>query len=379
MKDDRTVRRLTALETSASTARILNLRATHRMPNVEAEIAAAPFFQNRILDNSLILKHRLHPHEYCLFTTPKPSATKLLIPIDSSDLRLGARYVFLGQRDFEQVAEELFGADLRPGMRDREVLELLDPLPSLDPFLLREHLKRNGFSPAQPYFGLSEGDIQRMYDFVRKQVMALVNMSASGAGGGDATSPHAKRLVDKLLSNSMEDSFEPLKQTLKLSDQEYLDGVFSWRGFLYYKWVLGELGSSLRDVTTEIATIRTIGAKDSVADSYMPGAKKRIRREIGRIYVSVQDMLDIYDRAYAALTRDGQPMAFRGFLLEAPEMFTSLGEQLGAIQHIISFWRYRFPKNRQPMVSSSELMDIFLDFEDGLSAGASHEDIARAG
>jgi hypothetical protein len=53
-------------------------------------------------------------------------------------------------------------------------------------------------------------------------------------------------------------------------------------------------------------------------------------------------------------------------LLAAPDMFMSLGEQSGAVQHILSFWRYRFPIGRRVTVSPDELMDIFLDFEDGL-------------
>ena len=39
--------------------------------------------------------------------------------------------------------------------------------------------------------------------------------------------------MEKLLSNSVDDSFGPLKETLKLSDKDYQDGVFCWRGFLY--------------------------------------------------------------------------------------------------------------------------------------------------
>ena len=32
----------------------------------------------------------------------------------------------------------------------------------------------------------------------------------------------------------------------------------------------------------------------------------------------------------------------------------------------MSFWRYRFPPGRRAPISPVELMDIFLDFEDGL-------------
>jgi len=253
MSDDRTVRRLTSLEQSASTARVLNLLATHRRYGNDPDLAQAPFFKNRLLDRSIILKHRLRMHEYSMFTTIRSTVTKLLIPIDGTDLKFGARFVFVGQKDFDAMAESLFGDDLKPGARDRQVLELIDALPSLDPFLLREHLKRHDFEPARAYFGISDADIQRMHDFVRDEIMALVNLSSGESKGGYA---YAQRLVEKLLSSSPENGFEPLKETLKLSDQEYLDGVFAWRGFLYYKWMLGDLMGPMSQVAHEITQIQ---------------------------------------------------------------------------------------------------------------------------
>ena len=90
MEPDRSVRLLTALEGSASTARVLNLVATHRKFPDDPDLAQAPFFKNRLLDRCIILKHRLRPNEYSLFSTPRPTATKIMLPIDHSDLRSGA-------------------------------------------------------------------------------------------------------------------------------------------------------------------------------------------------------------------------------------------------------------------------------------------------
>ncbi len=70
-------------------------------------------------------------------------------------------------------------------------------------------------------------------------------------------------------------------------------------------------------------------------------------------------------------------MAFRDFLLQAPLMFASLGEQLGAIQHITSFWRYRFPQDKPRMISWAELMDLFLDFEDSMSFNQQEDEHAQ--
>jgi hypothetical protein len=363
MASDRSIRRLTDLADSASTARVLNLVATHRRSDEEAGLAEAPFFQNRLLDRSIILKHRLRQNEYALFDKPKSSVTKILLPIDTNDLKAGAHAFFVGQRDFEALAKDVFGEDLKAGSRDRQVLELIDSLPSLDPFLLRESLRSNGIEPARAYFGISDADVQRMFDFVRGEVMALVALSSGGAQG---TQAHASRLVEKLLSSAPDSGFEPLKVTLKLNDKEYQDGVFAWRGFLYYKWVLGDLRAPAEQVIKEIVHITGRGPKSQEASDYIPEAKKRIAETVRATVASVEAMLDVYNTAYASLTKDSNPNGFRDFLLSAPAMFASLGEQLGAVQHIHSFWRYRFPADRPRLIAPDELMDVFLDFEDSL-------------
>ena len=59
--------------------------------------------------------------------------------------------------------------------------------------------------------------------------------------------------------------------------------------------------------------------------------------------------LEIYDtRLVVALTQNSDPTAFRDFLLKAPAMFNELGERLGGIEHILSFWRFRFPGDKMP-------------------------------
>lgn len=366
---DRTVRRLTTLEHSASTARLLNLLSVHRKLSDDPEITAAPFFQHPLLNQSLIVKHRLRPHEFEMFDAPKPNATKIMLAIDRNDLKHGARYLFYGQRNFDEVARVTFGDSLKAGSRDRAILDLIDSLPSLDPFLLREHLKRAGYEPARAYFNLTDADIQKMHDFVRGEVMALVKLSYQQTTGAQT---YASRLVVKLLSNAADDDLEPLKKVLKLSDQEFMDGIFSWRGFLYYKWVLTDLMPALSKVLVELEQTQPRGPRDPDSSAYLPGARARIQSAVTRACESVTGMLEVYDKAYGALTVDGQPAAFREFLIAAPDMFTRLGEELGAVQHIVSFWRFRFPPGKRALVTPDELMNIFLDFEDSTNFDHEH-------
>jgi hypothetical protein len=81
----------------------------------------------------------------------------------------------------------------------------------------------------------------------------------------------------------------------------------------------------------------------------------------------VQAALDVYNSAYSQLTTKNNPVDFRDFLAVGPDMFVSIGEQLGAIQHVISFWTYRMPRGHARRIPVEELTDLFVDFEEGLS------------
>lgn len=364
MESDRGLRRLTALENSASTARVLNLLSVHRKYPDDPELLYNPFFRNRVLNRCIIVKHRLRPHEYHSFPSIKPTVTKILIPIDGTDLRSGAHSFFVGQGTFDAIADQAFGEDLKPGSRDRQILDLIDGLPSLDPFLLREHLRVHEIEPARRYFSISDADVQRMVDFVREEIMGLVVLSTGNQQGAAQASA---RLVDKLLSNAPDSGFEPLKYTLGLSDQKYLEGVFSWRGFLYYKWVFTDLAGALEECLEEIGQIRGRGAKTADTASYVAAAQTRIQARLRQAFANVETLLNVYNHAYRQLTVENNPVSFRDFLLSAPAMFLQIGEQLGAIQHVVSFWRYRMPKGVPRVIGFDELADLFLDFEDGLA------------
>jgi hypothetical protein len=286
-----------------------------------------------------------------------------MIPIDGTDLRSGAHSFFVGQGAFDAIVDEAFGNDLKPGSRDRQILDLIDHLPSLDPFLLREHLRSHDIEPARGYFSISDADVQRMIEFVREEIMALVVLSTGSERGAAQASV---RLVDKLLSNDPNAGFEPLKYTLGLSDQKYMEGVFAWRGFLYYKWVFTDLSRSLDGCLTELRQIQGRGSKSPDQVSYIAAAKMRIEDRLHYAYANVERLLNVYNVAYRALTLENDPVSFRDFLLSAPDMFGQIGEQLGAIQHVVSFWRYRMPKGKPRIIGFDELTDMFMDFEDGL-------------
>lgn len=367
---DRSIRNLDNLKNSASTARVLNLLRVSLEHGRTEGWRDASLFQNPTLNRSLIIKHRLRRNEIDEFRVRRYVATKIVLPIDGSDLRVGGRYLFVDQMGFDQMLEQSLG--IGPTHPDRRILDLIDELPSLDPFLLREQLRRNGHTPDPCYFNVSEADLMRMAEFVASEITPLVDLSMGPDADLAADNPVA-RLTAKIMSNSAGEDMSALGQTLMLRPDEYEEGIFCWKGFLYYKWALQAITGDIGWVVDSVRRVRPRGRADSEQHAAIDRAKEQVRRRILLTCEATADMLRVYDDAFCGLTKEGKPTAFRDFLRDAPLLFARLGERLGAIQHIVSFWRYRMTGDK-PVPGAEELLDLLADFETSL-AGRERPDV----
>jgi hypothetical protein len=233
----------------------------------------------------------------------------------------------------------------------------MDTVPSLDPFLLREHLRNNQIEVAPCYFAISDGDQERMYRFVKEEMKRLVVLA-----GDDAAS---NRMVSALLSNQIDEKLEPLRATLALSPKDFREGVFGWRGFLYYKWSMAKFWPDVVGVLREISKVQPTGSVQPAQQADIAAQRRNIIEMVRDNGNHVNKVLSIYDGSFQDLVQKQTPKTFRDFLMGAPHMFVELGEKLGAISHIVSFWRYRFPPGTPAVVDADDLSVIFQDFSSG--------------
>jgi hypothetical protein len=359
---DRSIRFLGALG-GASTSRVLNLCRIAAQNASNPDHAARPLFLSPIVNRGFLVKHRTRGDENYLFTSPRTIATKLILPFDHDDLRAGGRSLFIDQRGYEDALRH--AGNYRPDMleRDLRVLRLLSAVPSLDPFLVREHLRNNQIDVAPCYFALSAGDQERMHRFVSQELARLIQL----AGGGRDSEDDTGRLVSALLSTEVGEKLAPLRLTLGLTGDDFREGVFSWRGFLYYKWSMASFWPDMVGVMRQISTVQPFGALDAEQKTFLTQARRDIIARVRDAGRDVTRALGVYDDSFADLVTHRSPRTFRDFLLSAPYMFLELGEKLGAISHIVSFWRYRFPPDSPALVDAEELSAIFQDFASGFA------------
>ena len=359
----REVRNLANLGETASTARVLNLSQIYLNSRHLEGYEANPLFRDSLLNRAILVKHTLRAGERELFAKRKRTATKIILPFDAQDLKLGGRSIFVDQIGFDSFANEYFRNNSSESGRDTEVLRLCDALPSLDPFLLREQLARFGYRPATCYLKITPNDIVRMTGIANDEIGRLVQMAfgaTTDAGGG--------KLTDKILSNEVDVELLPLKDCLRLKDDEFSEGIFSWRGFLYFKWRYIELQHELRRVLHGLQSYQPSGKMTSELRQYLFDVRPRLAKRIIKAIYNVGATLGVYDTAYNALIRKSDPAPFRRFLLDGPNLFFELGESIGILSHISSFWMYRMgDRPGLKKLAPDEFADILADFEDSLT------------
>jgi hypothetical protein len=350
---------LTALK-GASTSRVFNLQAICDV-KMQSDLSGAALFSSPALNRSIIIKHRMRADDLDLMPGQRTVCTKVIVPFDARDLRAGGKSLLIGQHNYLETLRDVGQYHGKHDIeRDIRILKFLDDIPSLDPFLLREKLRSNGINPDPRYFSISPGDQQRMFDYTAGELDRLTGL----AGGSENATG---KMVGALLSNDVDEKLEPLRLTLSLSEEEFREGVFSWRGFIYYKWCLSELWPHLLNCLGHLKALQPVGAIDADQKSFLKSARQSILLGAKQNNDAVRRLLQIYEDAYNSLLCGKDPQQFRKFLLDAPALFLDIGEKMGALSHITSFWRFRFPDRGRASIDAEELVLVLQDFSKGFA------------
>jgi hypothetical protein len=361
---DKTTRCLSAIGT-ASSNRVLNLNTIGQRHKDDPAHSAMPLFRSQLINSAIILKHTLRPDEVDDFIQQRAVATKIIIPFERNNLRSGGRSMFVDQRDFEQLLSEIGNYRRTEDLSyDLFVLRLIDAIPSLDPFLLREKLRINEVKANGSYFEISAADQKRMFAYAAREISRLTVLVNKGPKSIAAAS--TAKMVAALLSNEVSEKLEPMRATLGLNHGAFAEGVFSWRGFIYYKWSLNEFCPNLIKLLREIKSVSPCQRMSHDQRIYFDESKASIIRGIKSNVDKAGDIISVYDDAYDGLIERHDPKLFRDFLLAAPSLFLEIGERMGVLSHINSFWAYRFPPGSAKHAEVEELISIFEDFLRGL-------------
>ena len=353
------VRSLASLDNVTSSSRVLNLNKIYKLNRHSEDYSARPIFTNPLLNRSIIVKHRLRPSERRLFTDGRNVATKVLLPLETMELKMGAQSIFVGEKDFENKLSALIKEKPYNIISDVATLNIIDDIPSLDSYLLIENFKKVGIRIADCYLNNSQSDNSAVQKFIMNEVSNLSKLISSSHNNNDK----AKNLGFKLMSTDASSNTEELRQALKLEKADYAQGLFFWKAIIFYKWQIQKITPVCSSVFREMNKMKSIESASRSDLIKIKQLRNSVALKFANLCSVTDEYLYLYDAAYNKFLYNGNHTEFRTFLIESPFLFKKIGESFNDVAHIVNFWRNRAVKGHTSALILAQLTETLQEFD----------------
>ena len=346
----------------AGSSRVFNCNDVAR--KLERSKAEHPYlFHIPAMHHLVVLKEALR-HDDPRHPDGIAIGSKLYVPYDKSDIYEGGRSIFFHSPNLRQVLHEQFGVTesdehAETLEHDMHVLNILDDLPSLDGFLMRDALELAGIEADEGYFDVSPEERVAIQDFIRGKIEPLVK---AAYGGKTPPSNKVTQLIDAVWEAKDLVALEPLVLAFRFPKEEALAIFGAWKGINFYSFEYNR-GRKKRELFAqwlkEEALPKSLVPRDVLAilDPMRQVTIDRLRAH----WVDTDTILKHYERVYTDFVASANPAGFLTFLRNAKKVYWQLGDSLSKIDHAINCWEIRTkgaPAGRLPYDRLEALLDL---------------------
>lgn len=355
---------LSALFASTNISRIFNVARLTSTALSRGNESFSPIFEMKLLNAAVFVKHRPRRWEQ-----PEgkrigrlKDVTKIVIPLDPTNLSAGARTFLVDGRNADRVVASIEGyaGDEPKYPRDIEIVQALSRAANFDPFFLRESLRKAGIDIDDIYSELPDDTVTGVTSFVVGEIEAIV----SSAYTGSATDGAAARMANKIMSEANSVLLDPLRIAFQIEEGAFVESVYGWRGFLYYKYMHNHQRGRLQTTLREMLEHHRRQYVHPAERESVTAIVHAILNQSEKYYADCERIIAIYETAYSKLVNDKSPAEFGRFLRVAKSYFESLGLRVGVIEHFLTFWDLVRPVNGKSIYAHHT--DMVLDLRDSL-------------
>lgn len=319
------------------------------------------FFKNKRLNNIVLIKDTVPENERSI--DDKTVGTKLYFPFNETNIYEGGRTIYFHASNVDKAITEYCGegAITRESLSDdMRLILILDRLPSLDPFLMKDVYLRQKISVNPAYFEVTEDAWNEIEAFMIERFTPLVHAAFPEIQESD---DRARQLIDKIWEARDVDALKPLIDGFRLPPDKALDIFASWKGIVYYSFLYQREQSTMVDLVKwfkenqdPIAGVSSAEIKDLQASIVQ--IRDRLRAE----WQTIEEIVRAYENSYNKMFRDRTSSSdFLAFLRNSNETYWKIGNSLGKVNHAIYCWDVmtnRYDGRRLPWVARLEVMRL---------------------
>jgi hypothetical protein len=269
----------------------------------------------------------------------RPLDTAIYVPDDEGNKGSGGFAIYLRQKDFRELLQRHIGLGMDKAsphaIRDLKVLETLDALPSLDPFLMKAQFEVEGHDIDPAYFTISAADEQNIRQVLAMRLYPIIAKALPGA-----VDQHSQRRAARFLDAIWDPRLPEASLLLNAFRIEpaRAEAVFTgWKGFGFYEYQFTKCKPGLQNfmgwLRSSLSRPRDLFRSQAAIDQ-LEMHKKKVKAQIGGVLHTVRSHHEAYEAAYKAFLQSDDPRPFRDFLSDAWDRYWDLGFCVNALHHI---------------------------------------------
>jgi hypothetical protein len=333
------------------------------------------FFKNPSMNTLVLIKEPLTDER----VEPHPSGfavgTKLYIPYNEANVYEGGRSVFCHSKQLMEVLNQQFGFDgakiAKEDLdRDLKALNILDKLPSLDVFLMRDALELEGLTVNPRYFEIEEAQRTAIQEFIRGKIEPLVR---AAYGSGQSVAQKVSQLVDKIWEAKDTVALNNLIQAFRIPEDEAPAIFAAWKGIIFYCFEY----SRTREMREAFARWLKDGAQErelvsKAVHDYIDQTRRGVIERLRDHWKDVENYGKEYDTVYAKFVESSDPGNFITFLRGAKSVYWRMGDSLSKMSHAVNCWDIQtssFPGRRLPSEHLEPLLVLLKGVLSGRATG----------
>ena len=357
------------VESAAAAADTKSAAADAPPPAAAAAAPPALLFQSRSLNFSIFIKEpaKNKPGTFAP-AAGKTLRTRIYFPYNRDRPTEGG--VSIDSRDprLDDALKNVAGLDKkeRPETyeHDKRILRILDDLPSLDPFLLKDRFRQAALEAPAPYLHIQPGEWDAIRAFVHEQFMIVAKVIFPGEDAQMAEK--SEQLTQQLWDLRDLEHLQALTKVFGLDPKRTEEIFYSWKGVIYYDYDYDRL-------KPRISALFTWFDQGSAPKDF---CKPEVEKELNRRRTAIKNLtkaaiaetekhLSNYHRCFDLFFRERKTAAdFVTFLQSAPRNFYSLGESISKLSHSIVLWDRGTQNFTGRLLPSDNLLELFGFIED---------------
>ncbi len=324
----------------ASSSRVFNCNAISRRL-LEAKDPEPYFFKTPRMNSLVLIKEAILDERVSRRMRDEIVGTKLYFPYDAHDIYAGGRSIYVHDEKLQRVVTEQLGGTSNEAVdvaHDLNILAILDKLPSLDGFLMRDALEIEGIKCNAKYFDVTVSEHHAIRSFIRKKFDPLVRIAYENESN---VASKVTNLIEKMWDANDLEALAPLIRAFRFPEEDALAIFAAWKGLNFYSFQYVQA----RPAREQFALWLRDSAKPR---NFCPGSvtehlanlRQATVRKLRAHWQQVDEITREYDRVYEGLLSGTEAASiFVTFINGSRKFYWQMGDSLSKISHAVSCWR----------------------------------------